>query len=142
MRGGANLLTAVLIGVQLAAFERPAALTIPRGTDIPVTLDENVTLKRDQVGNTFPAHITRDILVNGVVAIRAGVPAQVVLVESENTPGAASFRLVTVSIRGDMICPVNAIPSVSRSNPTPIIQVSSRGYLKAPNRNTWVMWAC
>ena len=53
MRGGANLLTAVLIGVQLAAFERPAALTIPRGTDIPVTPDENVTLKRDQVGNTF-----------------------------------------------------------------------------------------
>ena len=88
MSGGANPLTAVLVGVQLAAFERPAALTIPRGTDIPVTLDENVTLKRDQVGNTFTAHITRDILVAGVVAIRAGAPAQVVLVEGEDTPGA------------------------------------------------------
>ena len=102
MSGGTNLLTAVLIGVQLVAFERPAALTIPRGTDIPVTLDENVTLKRDQVGNTFTAHITRDIRVNGVVAIRAGAPAKVVLVESEEAPGAASFRLLTVSIRGDM----------------------------------------
>ena len=102
MSGGANLLTAVLVGVQLAAFERPAALTIPRGTDVPVTLDENVTLKRDQVGSIFPAHITRDILVAGVVANRAGAPAQVVLVEGEDTPGAASFHLLSVSIRGDM----------------------------------------
>jgi hypothetical protein len=102
MSGGTNLLTTVLLGVQLAAFERPAALTIPRGTDIPVTLDENVTLQRDQVGNSFTAHITRDILVADVVAIRVGAPARVVLVESENTPGAASFRLLSVSIRGDM----------------------------------------
>jgi len=102
MSGGANLLTAVLVGVQLAAFERPAALTIPRGTDVPVTLDENVTLKRDQVGSIFPAHITRDILVAGVVANRAGAPAQVVLVEGDDTPGAASFHPLSVSIRGDM----------------------------------------
>jgi hypothetical protein len=35
MRGGSNLLTAVLLGVQLAAFERPPALTIPRGAAWP-----------------------------------------------------------------------------------------------------------
>ena len=79
-----------------------AALTIPPGTDIPVTLDVNVTLKRDQVGNIFPAHITRDLMVDGVVAIPAGAPTEVALVEGEGGPGAASFRLVNVSIRGRM----------------------------------------
>jgi hypothetical protein len=83
-----------LVGLQL--------VTIPRGTDIPVTLDVNVELKRDQVGNTFPAHTTRDVVVGGAVAIPAGAPAEVALVEREGTPNAASFRLVSVSIRGEM----------------------------------------
>lgn len=119
MPRGRNLSLVVLAGLQLIAMERLAAapvpfygqdtfqswadaptLTIARGTDIPVTLDVNVTLKRDQVGNTFPAHITRDLMVDGVVAIPAGAPAEVALVESEESPGAASFRLVNVSIGG------------------------------------------
>jgi len=78
------------------------ALTIPPGTDIPVTIDENVALKRDQVGNTFSAHITRNVVVDGAVAIPAGAPAEVVLVESDETPGAASFRLLRASIGGLM----------------------------------------
>lgn len=88
-----------LVGLQLLAAP---AVTIPTGADIPVTLDVNVALQRDQVGNTFPAHITRDVLVDGAVAIPAGAPAEVALVESEHTPGAASFRLVGVSIGGQM----------------------------------------
>src|SRR3954468_20427429 len=44
-----------------------ATLTIPQGTDIPVTLDVSVMVKPDQVGNTFPAHITRDLVVEGAV---------------------------------------------------------------------------
>ena len=34
---------------------------------------------------------------------------------------------------------MKAIPNVSSSSITPIIQVSSRGYLNAPNRNTCAM---
>jgi hypothetical protein len=78
------------------------ALTIPPGTDIPVTLDVNVTLNRDQVGNAFPAHLTRAVMVDGAVAIPAGAPAEVALVESEETPGAASFRLERIAIGGQM----------------------------------------
>jgi hypothetical protein len=84
----------------LAALVGLTALTIPRGTDIPVTLDVNVALKRDQVGNTFPAHLTRDVVVDGAVVLPAGTPADVALVESEETPGAAAFRLVGLSIDG------------------------------------------
>jgi hypothetical protein len=91
-----GLSLAMVAGLQLLA------LTIPPGTDIPVTIDENVALKRDQVGRTFPAHITRDVVVNGAVAIQAGAPAEVVLGESQDTPGAASFRVARISIGGRM----------------------------------------
>jgi len=43
------------------------------------------------------AHVTRNVVVHGAVAIPAGV-----LIESEETPGAASFRLVRISIAGAM----------------------------------------
>ena len=79
-----------------------AALTVPPGTDIPITIDENVALKRDQVGNTFSAHVTRNVVVDGAVAIPVGAPAEVVLIESQATPGAASFRLGRISIGGRM----------------------------------------
>src|ERR1051326_9359545 len=99
MTRGRNPSLAALIGFQLLAFQPlAAAFLIPPGTDIPATLDENVTLNRDAIGQTFGAHITRDVLVDGAPAIRAGAPARVQLVESEDTPGAASFRLVRVSI--------------------------------------------
>jgi hypothetical protein len=93
---------ATLVGLQLIAVGRLASPggAIPPGTDLPVTLDENVTLKRDQIGNSFPAHITRDVIVDGAVAIPAGAPAEVTLVRSEDNPNVASFRLVSVSIRG------------------------------------------
>jgi hypothetical protein len=97
-----NLTEAAAI-VSLAALVGFApALTIPPGTDLPVTLDENVTVKRDAIGNTFTAHLTRDLVVDGAVAIPAGAPAEVALVESEDRPGAASFRLVRISIGGEM----------------------------------------
>jgi hypothetical protein len=78
------------------------ALTIPAGTDIPVTIDEGITLKADQVGNIFPAHVTRDVVVDGSVAIPGGAPANVMLVASDGNPGAATFRLARVSIDGTM----------------------------------------
>jgi hypothetical protein len=92
---GAIFAVATLVGFS-------PALIIPPGTEIPVTLDENVTVKRDAIGNTFTAHLTRDLKVDGAVAIPAGSPAEVALVESEDRPGAASFRLVRISIDGAM----------------------------------------
>ena len=114
----------VLVGVQLLAGAVPSvahaanrdrevgsgwtggritpAFTIPSGTEIPVTIDENVALKRDQFGNRFEAHVTRDVVVDGSVVIPAGAYASVILVQSEETPGAATFRLARVSIGGRM----------------------------------------
>jgi hypothetical protein len=100
---------AALVGFQLfAVIPLPtvrigaAALTIPPGTDIPITVDQNIAVKQDQIGKTFRAHVTRNVLVNGAVAIPAGAPAEVALVESNDTPGAASFRLQRISVGGSM----------------------------------------
>jgi hypothetical protein len=90
------------VGLGPAEAHATMALTIPAGTDIPVTIDENIALKADQVGTTFPAHVTRDVLVDGAVAIPGGAPANVILVASDESPGAATFRLARVSIDGRM----------------------------------------
>jgi hypothetical protein len=90
-----------LVTLQLLAA---AALgpTIPAETDIPVTIDENIAVKSDQFGNTFEAHVTRNVVVDGSVVIPAGADANVMLVKSEETPGAATFRLAQVSVGGGL----------------------------------------
>jgi hypothetical protein len=90
------------VGPGAAESHVAMALTIPAGTDIPVTVDENIALKSDQIGNTFPAHVTRDVVVDGSVAIPEGTPANVILIASDERPGAATFRLARVSIDGRM----------------------------------------
>ena len=98
MSGARGISLAAVVAFGLGA----PALTIPSGTYIPVTIDQNIALKRGQIGKTFAAHITRDVVVNGAVAIPAGAPAEVALIESPDTPNAASFRVARISIGGRM----------------------------------------
>jgi hypothetical protein len=76
--------------------------TIPSGTDIPVTLDENIPVTRDHIGDTFQGHITRDVKVGGRVALVADTPVEVKLVEQGGGSKAATLRLVKVNVNGDM----------------------------------------
>lgn len=89
------------IGVALA-LAGSTILTIPKGTDIPVTLDEDVPIEADRVGDSFEAHVTRDVVVDGEVVIVAGSPAQVKLVKSKDKADAATLRLAKVHVDGDM----------------------------------------
>lgn len=79
----------------------PAALIIPSGTEIPVTIDENVEIKRDQIGNSLAAHVTRDVMVDGLIGIPSGAAAELALVENQEG-GSASFRLIRISIAGSL----------------------------------------
>ncbi len=94
----------VAVGGVAAAVppDHELALIVPPGTDIPVTLDENVTIKRDAIGNTYSAHVTRNVMIDGALAIPRGTPAQVALVENDEHLNAASFRLISLSIDGRM----------------------------------------
>ncbi len=77
------------------------APTIPTGTDIPVTLDEDIPVQQDKIGDTFEGHITRDVKVDGEVVLVSGAPVEVKLVESERKD-AATLRLTKVHVNGDM----------------------------------------
>ena len=90
------------ISVALAALAGSTVLTIPKGTDIPVTLDENVPIESDRIGDTFEARVTRDVKVDGEVVIVAGSPAEVKLVKSEEKADAATLRLTKVHVDGEM----------------------------------------
>ncbi len=90
------------ISVALAAFAGSTVLTIPKGTDIPVTLDEHIPIEADRVGDSFEARVTRDVVVDGEVVIVAGSPAEVRLVKSAEKADAATLRLTKVHIDGDM----------------------------------------
>jgi hypothetical protein len=92
--------------VDVAQADREAAYrpapTIPSGTDIPVTLDENIPVTQDHMGDTFQGHITRDVKVDGRVALVADTPVEVKLVEQTDGSKAATLRLVKVNVNGDM----------------------------------------
>jgi len=75
---------------------------IPPGTNIPVTLNEEIPIERDRFGDTFDAKVSRDVVVNGKVAIPAGAPAKVKLVESSEKANAATVRLSDVQVNGEM----------------------------------------
>lgn len=78
-----------------------STVDIPPGTTIPVTLDEDIPIKREQFGKTFTAHVTRDVTINGNVALPEGAPAQVELVPSSEKSDNVSLRLVEVRVGGE-----------------------------------------
>jgi hypothetical protein len=91
------------VAITLAALLGFGAPTIPRGTDIPVTMDENVPIKQERFGESFEAHVTRDVVLNGKVVIPQGAPAEVKLVESPEKSDAATLRLSKVRVDGEMV---------------------------------------
>lgn len=90
------------IALTLATLAAGTVVTIPEGTDIPVTLDEAVPIERDRVGDNFQARVTRDVVVDGEVVIVAGAPAEVKLVRSPDQADAATLRLTRVHVDGEM----------------------------------------
>src|SRR5262245_10188857 len=90
--------TAAITLAALLGFGTP----IPRGTDIPVTVDQNIPIKREKVGKSFDAHVARDVTVNGKIVIPQGSPAKVKLVESAEKSDAATLQLSNVRVNGEM----------------------------------------
>ncbi len=82
--------------------ERNVSARIPSGTEIAVTVDEDISVDRDNFGQTFDAHVDRDVEVRDNVVIPAGAPAKVKLVESSEKEDAATLRLTEVRVNGEM----------------------------------------
>ena len=79
-----------------------ASVEIPAGTAIPVELDEEIPVDKDRIGDVFDAHVSRDVKVNGRVAIPSGSEAKVRLVQSREKSDAATLRLTEVEIHRDL----------------------------------------
>jgi hypothetical protein len=82
--------------------QRGARVEIPAGTAIPVILDQEIPVERGRLGDVFDAHVKRDVVVDGKVVIPSGAPAKVKLVESGDTPDAATVRLSDLRVDGEM----------------------------------------
>jgi hypothetical protein len=78
------------------------AVDLPPGTSVPVTIDQDIPLKKEQFGQTFAAHVTRDVVVNGKISVPEGSPAKVKLVQSADSSGndAATLQLTEVRVNG------------------------------------------
>ena len=106
--GAISIAAAQSQDAQLSVAERDYAATdrlaptVPSGTDIPVTLDENIPVTRDHIGDTFGGHITRDVKVDGRLALVADSPVEVKLVETTDGSKAATIRLMKVNVNGEM----------------------------------------
>ncbi|HET8623309.1 MAG TPA: hypothetical protein VFM14_07090 [Gemmatimonadales bacterium] len=79
-----------------------SAIAIPAGTDILVTVNQDITIDEKHLNDTYEAQVTRDVVVDGRVAIRQGAPAMVRLVRSEENAEQATLRLSQVQLAGEM----------------------------------------
>jgi hypothetical protein len=81
-------------------FSSERAVDIPPGTSVPVTIDQDIPINQEQVGQTFTAHVTRDVVVNDKVVVPEGSPAKVKLVPSSEKSDNATLQLTEVRVNG------------------------------------------
>jgi hypothetical protein len=90
------------IPVARASVTSGSLAPIPSGTNIPITLDKDIPVDRDRFGEAFPAHVTRDVVVNGKVAVPQGAPAEVKLMPSDEKVNSATLQLSKLEVGGHM----------------------------------------
>jgi hypothetical protein len=66
-----------------AAPPPPAVVNLPAGTRIPVRLDQDLGSKISQPGDSFPATVADDVLVNGQVVIPSGARADGTVIDAK-----------------------------------------------------------
>jgi len=94
-----SALAPLLIALSLVAPSF-GQVKIPSGTNIPVTLDEDITVKSDNFGKTYRVKVTRPVVVNGKVAIEKDSEARVKLIQDKQNKDKATMRLDSVRIDG------------------------------------------
>ena len=88
--------------VEVAAAPSAVSVSIPAGTDIPVTVEEDITIDEKHLDRTYEAQVTRDVVVDGQVAIRQGAPAMIKLVRSDENADQATLELSQLQLGGEM----------------------------------------
>ena len=82
-----------------------AAVSVPVGTPIDVTINQSVSSKTAAVGQTLSGVVSRDVTANGRVVIPKGSSARLVVTSVQasgrlSTPAKLWLRLTRVTVRG------------------------------------------
>jgi len=86
---------ALLLGMQIFASAR----TIAPGTTVMVTIDHEIDLQTWKQGQTYPAHVARDVWASdGVLAFPSGLQAEVVA--RQTGPHQMALELDLVAMNG------------------------------------------
>jgi hypothetical protein len=117
---GAALAGVLSLSPRVAAPPSGPAVDIPPGTSVPVTLDQDIPLKKEQFGQTFDGHVTRDVVINGKLSVPQGSPAKVKLVASSDSASSdnATLQLAEVRVNGQnqTVNSSDARPDTERSH--------------------------
>lgn len=107
----AGTVGALVISLGLAACsgssaDEPETMTVPAGTELVVTLDQEMSTRSHEAGDSFSAHTAADVTVDGVTAIPAGarVRGDVTGAQqagSDGTKGVLSLAVRSVEVRGE-----------------------------------------
>ncbi len=101
----ANAPAAAPVPAPAPAPEPPKPVVVPAGTDLVVTVDQALSSKSSQAGQTFLATLARPVSVDGVTAIPKGssVTGKVLTAKSKGKikgEGELSLTLKSITIRG------------------------------------------
>lgn len=109
-----------------AAAANMMTLTVPAGTDLTLTIDDELSSRKNKAGDAFTAKVNQDIRdANGRVAIESGstVNGLVVAVKpapNRRTPGTLTLTLSTIEQNGQtfpLVAQINEVQSERRNRP-------------------------
>jgi hypothetical protein len=72
IRTAAFVLAVIMGGPTILSAQGAKEVTVPAGTRLPIVLDTQVSSNTSRVEQPVSGHVTRNVLVNGVVAVPAG----------------------------------------------------------------------
>jgi hypothetical protein len=92
-------------GLFAKVFESSTPVTLPEGTAIPVTLDQNISSEDNRTGEEFEASVSEPIVVNGKTVIPKGARVWGRIVESKSSgrlksPARLELTLTSIEVGG------------------------------------------
>jgi len=72
--------------------------TIPAGTPVTVKIDQEVSSKEFPAGSKVKASVASDVVIDNVVVIRAGAPAEVTVISSRKAGAVGQAGAITLQV--------------------------------------------
>lgn len=84
----------------LSCFAWSAGDVIPRGTEVVVRTDSDISMATVKPGDTFSATVDQDVLSRGKIVVNRGTRAEIRMVSLRSDTDEVAFNLYSISING------------------------------------------